>query len=457
MKFLDALKKEYGQGKNVVIPDIKLFSPKDGDLIKGRDPIVIARELEAAGAKVISVVTEEKEFGGSLGLLHAVSENVGIPILRKDFIESVRDLEETKAAGASAVLLMVSCLGEERLEYLYREAQRIGLEPFVETHNKSGLEFAGRLHAPLVGINNRDILKLEKDNGDVSLTADLMKYAPKDAFIVSESSIRDAADVKKAVRHGASAVLAGTSILKAYDPAEKYKALKSRAGVKICGIMDREGIDICCEENIDIAGIVCSYPVEVPWNIPKKKAAELVSCAGKRIRTCVVTGGNIKSVLELAEAVRPDIIQLHYTETLNETAECAKELSDMGINTVRSIPRDKKKRKSMFGTDDLSETVKMLGDTDIDIILFDSRDAGNAAGTPGVFVGSPEEEADLRTAASASSKLVMAGGGIDGENAEEIIRSGGPDILDVMSGSEDSPGRKSREKIRKITEVLRRS
>ena len=129
----------------------------------------------------------------------------------------------------------------------------------------------------------------------------------------------------------------------------------------------------------------------------------------------------------------------------------------MGINTVRSIPRDKNMRKSMFGTDDLAEAAKMLEDTAVDIVLFDSRDAGNAAGDPGTIVGSPEDETELRAAAASLSKLVMIGGGIEGKNAGEITNIIEPDILDVMSGSEDAPGRKSKEKIRKITEAVRRN
>ena len=111
MTFLEALKKAEGQGRIPVIADIKCRSPKEGDLLAGRDPVELAWQLAAAGAPVLSVVTEAKEFGGSPELLRRLSSEVPVPFLRKDFLSSRQDLIETKEAGASAVLLMYSTLG----------------------------------------------------------------------------------------------------------------------------------------------------------------------------------------------------------------------------------------------------------------------------------------------------------------------------------------------------------
>ena len=219
MIFLEALKKRRSEGLIPVIPDIKCFSPKDGDLMRGRDPVEIAKTLENAGACVLSVVTEEREFRGSMELLRAVCAAVRVPVLRKDFIETVRDLEETKEAGAAAILLMYSCLGKEKLESLYREALRMGLLPFVETHTGEELSYAEQLGAPLTGINNRNILLLERDGGDVSHAAGLLtglrdhlrgRDAAEDPacaepFIVVESglhydALEDFADVQESLK-----------------------------------------------------------------------------------------------------------------------------------------------------------------------------------------------------------------------------------------------------------------
>ena len=115
MRFLEALKNRKAEGGIPLIPDIKCFSPKEGDLMKGRDPVVLAQMMAQAGACAVSVVTEEKEFHGSMELLKQVCGAVKVPVLRKDFITCEKDLDETKAAGADAILLMVSCLGEEPL------------------------------------------------------------------------------------------------------------------------------------------------------------------------------------------------------------------------------------------------------------------------------------------------------------------------------------------------------
>ena len=109
MDFTAALKAAKRGGKNTVIPDIKCFSPKEGDLLSGRDPVELAKILIGSGAPVLSVVTEEENFGGSKRLLKDIA-SLGVPVLRKDFLKTGADIRETKALGASAVLLMYSCL-----------------------------------------------------------------------------------------------------------------------------------------------------------------------------------------------------------------------------------------------------------------------------------------------------------------------------------------------------------
>ena len=187
MSFLSALQQAKQGERNIVIPDLKCKSPKEGDLFGGRDPILLAETLIQSGAPVLSVVTEGKEFGGSKGLLQRVA-SLGVPVLRKDFLQTAEDLAETRSLGASAVLLMYSCLGAERLAVLYKEARRIGLDVLVEVHTAEELEQAASLGARIIGINNRDILRLECDDGTVSLTKALAIKKPHGTFLISESS-----------------------------------------------------------------------------------------------------------------------------------------------------------------------------------------------------------------------------------------------------------------------------
>lgn len=223
--FLEALRRRRGEGLVPVIPDFKRISPAEGPLFPGRDPVAAAERMVSAGACVLSVVTEEAHFGGSLGLLREIAAAAGVPVLRKDFIQSVRDVEETAACGASAILLICASMAEDALEECYAAALALGLDPLVEAHTAAELAFAGHLGSPLVGINNRDILALEKDGGTVENTALLAAKKPAGSFLISESGLRGPEDVRRAIRGGADGVLVGTALWRAEDPFAFYEAL----------------------------------------------------------------------------------------------------------------------------------------------------------------------------------------------------------------------------------------
>ena len=484
MKFLESLRKTAAAGRIPLIPDIKCYSPKDGDLTRGRDMTQVALALKAAGAPVLSVVTEEKEFHGSLALLKKIADATGLPILRKDFIETEADLDKTRAAGADAILLMYACLGRERLHALYQAALKRDLTPLVETHTAEELRWAAELGAPLVGINNRNIRILERDDGDVSLSESLLKTFKNEnaaaPFLVVESAIRDGADVRRAIRSGADAVLVGTAILKADDPACAFRRMTRLAGLKICGHQTEDDVRASLTAGADLLGFVTEYPVPVRWNLTAAQAAPLLALArgegagsadGKmtgtpsagsadgqmigtpsaaRAKTCIVTGGDPAKVLSLARQLRPDFVQLHYTETLAETQEIARAFAADGIAVIRSVSGDRAMRKAAYGTDELPEIIDLLLQSAVSGILLDSRDAGNAArGGSGVLgeMGGELTPA-LRDKIRASGKLLIVGGGITAENAAAVYRTFAPDVLDVMTGAEDADGRKSAERIR---------
>ena len=449
--FLRALQEKKRSGAIPVIPDLKCYSPKDGELMNGRDPVHLARTLEKVGAAALSVVTEEKEFRGSVEMLRKVCEAVKIPVLRKDFIETEEDLDETSAAGASAVLLMYSCLGEEKLTRLYHAARARNLMPFVETHTEQELAMAEALGAPLVGINNRDILKLERDDGDVSHAAGLLEKAPQ-AFLVVESGLKDGRDVRRAVKAGADAALIGTAILKGEDPAVTFHSLSRRAGLKICGVMNPQDALLCAAYHTDITGFVVDYPVPVPWNILPGTAEELIGSVRGKTQTCVVTGGPTERVLQLARKLRPDWIQLHYKETLEETIRTAKALQEEGIRVIRSIPKDPAVCREMFGTAEFLRIAKELVGSTVDALLFDSRDGENAAAGGGSIFAIAAEAGSA--AAWAEGKEIFIGGGITSENVRNAMDLFSPDLVDVMTGVEDAPGRKSPEKIRILTAAM---
>lgn len=228
--FAAAIAGENSRGFAAVIPDIKCRSPKEGDLLQGRDPLEAACKLAAWGAPVLSVVTERERFGGSPELLCDIVRNTGVPVLRKDFITEARQLEESAKLGASAVLLICSMLDEAALALLYAQAIQWGLEPFVETHTVRELELAARLGARLIGINNREIATMELDNGGPSATAALAGHVPENALLISESGIVSPGDARLAVSSGANAVLVGTALWKAPDMEAAYQSLRVERG-----------------------------------------------------------------------------------------------------------------------------------------------------------------------------------------------------------------------------------
>ena len=192
-----------------LIIDFKPISPKHGDLFKGRNPLEVAVSLEKAGVLGLSVVTENTHFGGSLELLRAITKAVNLPVLRKDFIKTEDDLYETLDCGAKGVLLI--CSTTENIGTLYEKSLSIDLQPVVEVHTQAEMELAKSLGAKIIGINNKDITILEKDEDTVGRALELIKSAPKDAFIISESGVTCPDDVQKLLDAGANAVLVGTA------------------------------------------------------------------------------------------------------------------------------------------------------------------------------------------------------------------------------------------------------
>jgi len=214
-----------------LVADIKPASPRDGDLVGPRDPAELAQILVEAGACALSVVTEPKHFGGSLQTLRRVSDAVKVPVLRKDFFSSAEQVEESKRQGAAAVLLTLATTPDPLASALYRRARELGLEVVVEVHTRSELERALALSPTIIGINNRNILCFETDSGDVRVTEELAPLVPDGIVRISESSLKTEEDVRRAVEAGADAVLVGTAILKAGDPAAFLSRLIS--GVRV--------------------------------------------------------------------------------------------------------------------------------------------------------------------------------------------------------------------------------
>lgn len=200
-----------------VLSEIKPRSPKEGELLRGRDPVELARRMARCPIAGLSVVTEPKHFGGSLQMLEHVAQAVTLPILQKDFFSAPAELDSAKLLGASAVLFSVSLLDDDTLHMLNAYARDIGLETVLEIHSKGDLERLEGIPMDILGFNNRDIAMLEMDDADVAVTESLASLAKRDVLTLSESSLKGPEDVRRAYRAGADCVLIGTAVLQAAD------------------------------------------------------------------------------------------------------------------------------------------------------------------------------------------------------------------------------------------------
>ena len=198
-----------------VIAEVKRNSPSKGALAAIADPAALAVDYEAGGASVISVLTEQRRFGGSLADLEAVRARVEVPLLRKDFVVGSYQLWEARAVGADLVLLIVAALGQEALVSLVERTESLGMTPLVEVHDEPELERALAAGARVVGVNARDLKTLAIDR---AVFGRLSPLIPDGVIKVAESGVRGPHDLLAYAAVGADAVLVGEGVVTGGNP-----------------------------------------------------------------------------------------------------------------------------------------------------------------------------------------------------------------------------------------------
>ncbi|HTZ85347.1 MAG TPA: indole-3-glycerol phosphate synthase TrpC [Solirubrobacteraceae bacterium] len=205
-----------------VIAEFKRGSPSAGVLREGAEPPEIVSAYARAGARALSILTEEEHFAGSLADLSAARESCELPILRKDFVLDEYQLLEARVAGADAVLLIVAALGDRELAALHGTARELGLDVLVEVHDADELARALRLGAELIGVNNRD---LRDFSVDVRRTHQLLEAIPDAVTVVSESGIASPNQLRELARERVQAVLVGEFLMRAKEPEQALRML----------------------------------------------------------------------------------------------------------------------------------------------------------------------------------------------------------------------------------------
>lgn len=193
---------------------MKRASPSRGDLAEIAEPHALASQYEAGGASVVSVLTEERRFKGSLDDLEAVRKAVSIPVLRKEFIGEEYQILEARAAGADLVLLIVAALPQDTLERLYAFTLELGMTPLVEAHSADEVARSVDLGSQLIGVNARDLSTFELDRDLFGRVADQI---PAGVIRVAESAVLGVDDVVRYREAGADAILVGEALVKS-DP-----------------------------------------------------------------------------------------------------------------------------------------------------------------------------------------------------------------------------------------------
>ena len=216
--------KEKLTGKEMaIIAEVKSASPSKGVISEKIDPVKVARGYEQGGAAGVSVLTDTVYFHGSPGNLVQVKKNIGLPVLRKDFIVDELQVFESKLLGADIILLIAALLDEKRLKKLTQTARQLGMEVLIEIHEKDEIPMALACDADVIGINNRNLHTFKTD---LSHTETLRPLIPSDRPVIGESGVLSLEDARRIQKAGVQGLLVGEYLMRQEDPAQAVRDLR---------------------------------------------------------------------------------------------------------------------------------------------------------------------------------------------------------------------------------------
>jgi indole-3-glycerol phosphate synthase/phosphoribosylanthranilate isomerase len=371
------------------VAEVKRRSPSAGDLRPDADPARLAAAFAGAGAVAVSILVDER-FGGSIADLRAARAATTAPLLAKGFFTEKPALLELRAAGADAALLLLRDVDDPRAAALMTYAQEIALELLVEAHDPDELERALRLGADILGVNARDLSTFEIDRGG---QLDLIAQCKgRTGVVVAESGIHSRAQGAAAEAAGADAILVGSALMRAEQPAAKLEEIVSRPLVKVCGLTRSEDVDAAVDAGADMLGFILA-------EASPRRAPEVLPVPDNRLSVAVFVGE--------AEDAGTDLVQVYAREDGRVRGRDAVLLRD-------------------------GETVAQVID-----LPWEEQDPLH-----------------LERAAGATGRVMLAGR-LGPDNVREAVRAVRPWAVDAASKLETEPGIKDHDKVRAFVAAAR--
>jgi len=370
------------------IAEIKRRSPSAGDLRPGADPAEIAPAYAAAGAAAISVLVDER-FGGTWNDLRAARAATGAPLLAKGFFSTEEHLRTAREAGADAVLLLLRDLDDAQVAALRAAAAELGLDTLVEAHDAEELDRGIALGARVLGVNARDLATFAIDR---RAQLELVARIPSDRVAIAESGIVTRGQGAEAELAGADAILVGSTLMRAADPAAKLTELISRPLVKVCGLTREEDVAAAVEAGADLAGFVL---------VPDSPRAA-------------------REVLDVPDGV------LSVAVWVGQARE-----SDADLDQVHTVEEGKVRGREAAVLRKGEEVARLLD------LPWEGTDPSH-----------------WKKAAEADGRVVLAGG-LGPDNVRDAIEAVRPWAVDASSSLEASPGIKDHDKVRRYVEASR--
>jgi indole-3-glycerol phosphate synthase/phosphoribosylanthranilate isomerase len=370
------------------IAEVKRRSPSAGDLRPDADPARLSAQFTNAGAAAISILVDDR-FGGSLHDLEAARSATAAPLLAKGFFTEELQLLQVKAAGADAALLLLRDLDDARAAALLSYAREVGLDALVEAHDTDELRRAVDLDAEVIGVNARDLSTFRIDR---RAQLDLVAAAPRERVVVAESGIHTRAQGAAAEVAGADAILVGSALMRAAEPAAKLGEILSRPLVKVCGLTRPEDVDAAVDAGADMLGFILAEQ-------SPRRAAAVLNVPDDRLSVAVFVGE--------AEDTDADLVQLYRREE----------------GRVRG--RD---AKLLRGDEPVAEVIDLPWDA--------------------------QDPLHFQRAAAVGGRVMLAGR-LGPDNVREAVRAVRPWAVDAASQLEAQPGVKDHEKVRAFVAAAR--